>query len=163
MIISAFAGSGKTTAEKEIDNAIDLESSDFQWTYPKGTTTDVEERKGILERKKNPNFVKDYVDSIDAANESYDYIFISSQPSVLEELESRNIPYSVAYPSIESKNEYIERYKNRGNNAQFIKLMDKNFETFVNSMRNNEKAVHHIQIKEGQYLLDAIIEKKRSE
>ena len=154
MIISAFAGSGKSYATKQLENAIDLESSDYQWVYEDDVTDDVEARKGIDNRKKNPNFIKDYVDAIEKVKDAYDQVFIAAQPAVLEELVNRNIPFAVAYPTKDSKDIYIQRYIDRGNNEQFVNLMDTNFYNFVDDMMSNKVASKHIVIEQNKHLLD---------
>lgn len=158
MIISAFAGSGKSYATKQLENAIDLESSDYQWIYEDDVTDDVEARKGIENRKKNPNFIKDYVDAIEKVRDEYHQVFIAAQPAVLEELVNRNIPFAVAYPTKDSKDTYIQRYINRGNNEQFVNLMDTNFYNFVDDMMNNEMASKHIVIEQNKHLLDYLVD-----
>ena len=158
MIISAFAGSGKSYATKQLENAIDLESSDYQWIYEDDVTDDVEARKGIDNRKKNPNFIKDYVDAIEKAKDEYDQVFIAAQPAVLEELVNRNIPFAVAYPTKDSKDTYIQRYIDRGNNEQFVNLMDTNFYNFVDDMMNNKAASKHIVIEQNKHLLDYLVD-----
>jgi len=158
MIISAFAGSGKSYATKQLENAIDLESSDYQWIYEDDVTDDVEARKGIDNRKKNPNFIKDYVDAIERVKDEYDQVFIAAQPAVLEELVNRNIPFTVAYPTKDSKDTYIQRYIDRGNNEQFVNLMDTNFYNFVDDMMNNKAASKHIVIGQNKHLLDYLVD-----
>lgn len=158
MIISAFAGSGKSYATKQLENAIDLESSDFQWIYEDNVTDDVEARKGIDNRKKNPNFIKDYVDAIEKVKDEYYQVFIAAQPAVLEELANRNIPFAVAYPTKNSKDTYIQRYIDRGNNEQFVNLMDTNFYNFVDDMMNNKVASKHIVIEQNKHLLDYLVD-----
>ena len=158
MIISAFAGSGKSYATKQLENAIDLESSDYQWIYEDDVTDDVEARKGIDNRKKNPNFIKDYVDAIEKVKDEYDQVFIAAQPAVLEELVNRNIPFAVAYPTKDSKDTYIQRYIDRGNNEQFVNLMATNFYNFVDDMMNNKVASKHIVIEQNKHLLDYLVE-----
>lgn len=158
MIISAFAGSGKSYATKQLENAIDLESSDYQWIYEDDVTDDVEARKGIDNRKKNPDFIKDYVDAIEKAKDEYDQVFIAAQPAVLEELVNRNIPFAVAYPTKDSKDTYIQRYIDRGNNEQFVNLMDTNFYNFVDDMMTNKAASKHIVIEQNKHLLDYLVD-----
>lgn len=158
MIISAFAGSGKSYATKQLENAIDLESSDYQWIYEDDVIDDVEARKGIDNRKKNPNFIKDYVDAIERVKDEYDQVFIAAQPAVLEELVNRNIPFAVAYPTKDSKDTYIQRYIDRGNNEQFVNLMDTNFYNFVDDMMNNKAASKHIVIGQNKHLLDYLVD-----
>lgn len=134
MIISAFAASGKTKlAEVSALKVIDLESSDFQWTFlDEGLS--VEERKGVNEKIKNPNFIDHYVSAILKADKENDLVLIAAQPEVLDELTKRGAFYKLVTPTIDMKPMFMKRYTNRGNNEGFIKLMDNNFENFINSM-----------------------------
>ena len=54
IIISGFAGIGKTTiAEKYQNRIIDLESSDFKWVYEDDTTANMSKELYFQENKGN--------------------------------------------------------------------------------------------------------------
>ena len=42
--------------------------------------------------------------------------------------------YIISYPSKECKEEYIERYKKRGNTAEFIKRVNETFEDLIDDL-----------------------------
>lgn len=136
MIISAFAGSGKTVlAESVPKEVIDLESSDYRWNYTEEATTDREGRKGdTTGRTENPNFVKDYVDAILEADKEYTIVLISCHENILDELLSRGASYTMAIPGRGMKQTFMKRYEDRGNSTGFIESMNEGYDKFVTSM-----------------------------
>ena len=84
-------------------------------------------------------------------------VLISSQPEVLKEVSHRELAFITVTPSNNLKDEYIERYKRRGNNQNFIELMSKNFDTFSGDLAKNSKATANIIVrKENTYLSDIL-------
>lgn len=154
MILSCFAGSGKTFVANELENFVDLESSDFQWIFPKDLKLGVEERKGTVDKLPNEHFVTDYVNAIEKEHLLEKIVLIACQPQVLEELEKRKLPYSMVTPTLENKDIFIDRYKQRGNNDSFVELMDSRFELFVNSILNNKYADNIFILEGNQFLYD---------
>ena len=72
IIISGFAGIGKTTISKKYKNRIiDLESSDFKWVYGDETTANMskESRKGVQNRVLIPEWPRNYMEAIIKATE----------------------------------------------------------------------------------------------
>lgn len=159
MIYSCFAGIGKTTLEQSPKGGLfkDLESSDYQWIYDADAPTDAEGRKGNIERTKNPDFPQNYVDAIEHEHKYGYHVLISSQPEVLEEIKKRNLPLTTVLPQPSLKDEYIERYKERGNPEGFIELMDKMFEQFTNDLLNNDHAICSIVINQPNTFLSDVI------
>ena len=131
-IISGFAGIGKTTASLKYDNVIDLESSQFFFELPNNLTKkDYEKLKGDSLRPINPNGLSDYIDTIIQAKDKYDYILIAMFPALIQELNNRNIDVQTVLPNVEDIVEYKSRYKNRGNNKNWINNMIENWETYL--------------------------------
>lgn len=119
LIISAFPGTGKsylynTNPEKYGDS----DSSQFSWTSP-----------GV----RNPNFVKDYVDHIEEASKTKRVLFVSSHEEVREEMRKRGIPYFLVRPDRSLKEEYIERFKQRGSPEAFVTLMENKWDEMIDS------------------------------
>ncbi len=66
LIISGFAGIGKTTLQQNYANVIDLESSDFKWIYSNQNiqNMDKEQRKAVSNRVQIPSWPLNYVKEI---------------------------------------------------------------------------------------------------
>ena len=131
-IISGFAGIGKTTAALKYDNVIDLESSQFFFELPENLTNkDYEKLKGDSSRPINPNGLSDYIDAIIEAKDKYDYVLIAMFPALIQELNNRNIDVQIVLPHIDDIVTYKRRYKDRGNNKNWIDNMIENWNAFL--------------------------------
>lgn len=124
-IILAFPCMGKTYyAKQNPDKAIDLESSNYFFDKTGFEHLDPEEFKGLPNRKVNPNGLDEYLQEIDNVVKSgkYEYVFTSQSPEVVKGILS--LGYQVHYvkpvPTDASKQEFIRRAKDRGNNAEWI-------------------------------------------
>jgi len=156
IIISGFAGIGKTTLQKKYQSVIDLESSDFKWIYQDETieSLDKEKRKGISNRIQNPLWPLNYVKEIIQKSKEYQIVLISQDLDLRNCLRENGCKYYVCFPKKECKQEYIERYKNRGNNEKFISLVSDNFENWVDALMNEE---NKLIMEPGEYLEETLI------
>lgn len=131
-IVSGFAGIGKTTAALKYDNVIDLESSQFFFQLPENLTNeDYEKLKGDTSRQANPNGLSDYIEAIIDAQKHYDYVLIAMFPQLIQELNNRNIDVQIVVPDLNDKHHYEKRYKDRGNQSNWINNMVTNWEKYV--------------------------------
>ena len=140
-VYSAFPGCGKTTYFENTDkNVLDSDSSKFDKKHFPGTYLDHIERS--LE---DPNV---------------DKILVSSHKDVRDGLVRRGIPFVLVYPERTIKDEYIQRYKDRGNNDLFIDLLEKNWDNWMDEMDEMSvpmgQILHKVRLKSGQYLTDII-------
>lgn len=135
-IVSAFPGCGKTECWKKYKDpkynfkVLDSDSSTFN----------------------KEHFPENYIKHIRENLGKVDVIFISSHKTVRDALKkdkkinelinSKKVKFIVAYPDINDKDEYIERYKMRGSTDSFIKLISDNWESWITDMEN-EKATHY--------------------
>ena len=136
---SAFPGTGKTfyfqrtifTGEKVLDS----DSSKFDKQY----------------------FPENYIEHIKASlnDRSISKIFVSSHKTVREALVKHNIAFTLIYPRRELKEEYIERYKQRGNTPEFIALVDKNWDSWIDELDNQEEC-DKITLKAGEFIGDVL-------
>lgn len=115
LVISAFPGCGKTTAYNHYKDNGDLKVWDSDSSeFPK------------------EDFPNNYIEHIKKGiKEGVDIIFVSSHREVREALWRAGIKYALIYPNIELKNEYLKRYKERGNTPEFISLLDKNWHNWI--------------------------------
>ncbi|WP_304393266.1 hypothetical protein [uncultured Clostridium sp.] len=152
MIVSAFAGVGKTTLAKKYNkDVIDLESGNFKW-LENGNT---EATKGDNKRTQNPRYPINYLEAIKKANSEYKVVLISQHEVIRKCLDAVKLDYTVVYPDISMKQEFIERYQKRGNNEKFINLIISNWEKWISDL---DKINNHnkIILQKGQYLEDYI-------
>lgn len=131
VLVAAFPGCGKTYCVNNEEfkskyKMLDSDSSKF---------SNVFFSDGHTER--NPSFPQNYIDHINAKMGGYDIIFISTHEIVRKELEKNNIPYVLVFPddTVENKNEFIRRYKERGNEENFIKLLENNWSDWIDYMK----------------------------
>lgn len=151
-IISAFPGIGKTTLVQTNKNYIDLESSDYKW-IDIDKNLSIEERKGTA-KTINTDFPSNYIKKINELTDMGFNVLISSHKEVRDALQAQGIEYTIVLPSLDMKEEMINRYINRGNRENFVNLLKTNYEKFVEdlSVDPNEKIV----LKRGQYLSDVV-------
>ena len=129
MIISAFCGTGKTyLCKKSGGRLIEFEC----WRY-----------------SNKPGFPHNIVRNIVSMCEKIDGIFISTNPMVLDALKKMNVV--LIYPKLSLKDEYIERFVNRGSSDDFISILSQYWEPWIiEAMAQNQ--LRHIVLESGQYI-----------
>jgi hypothetical protein len=79
---------------------------------------------------------------------------------VRDALLKKGIPFVLVYPNREIKDEYIQRYKDRGNNDAFVDLLEKNWDNWMDEMDQMEapqgQTLYKVKLGSGQYLADVI-------
>lgn len=146
-ILCGFPGIGKSYLLKCGFSCSDSDSSVFSW---------IETRKG---RKRNPSFPKNYINHIKDMRLMYDFVFTSTHKEVRGLLKDAGIMYTMVYPSRELKEDYITRYKNRGSSDDFIKLLNKKWDIFIDDCENDNYG-NHIILGKNVYLSDILIDKE---
>jgi len=138
-VICGFPGVGKTHF---VDNnmgsykAIDSDSSSYSW---------------LSEGVRNPAFPENYIEHIKSNVGKVGFIFVSTHKEVIDALDETGIKFELVYPDIELKDEYLKRFKDRGDDDSFIELMDKNWESFIGSLRERE-GVDKTVLRSSEYL-----------
>lgn len=144
IIISGFPGVGKSHFYKECTNShlvvYDSDSSNFSWLEP-----------GV----RNPDFPNNYIEHIKSLIGEADYILISSHEAVRCKMAEEGIHYMLVYPDHYAYADYMNRYRERQSSEEFIKLMSKNFHSFVEQCENDHFAGRCL-LCEGVYLSDII-------
>ena len=135
-VYSAFPGVGKTTYFNTTDkNVLDSDSSKFDKKY----------------------FPTNYIEHIERniQDPKVDMLLVSSHKDVRDALLNKGIPYVLVYPDRNIKDEYIQRYKDRGNNDAFVDLLNKNWDNWMDEM-DNQEGCEKITLGPGQYLTDVL-------
>ena len=139
IIICGFAGIGKTSIRTAVPSYQKIELYDLQ--------------SHVF--KKELDWQKTYVDCAIALRKTHDYVFLSTHDVVIDELIRRKEKFYVVYPYRHCKDEYIERFKKRGNTNDYIKRFMDRWDIFINKI---EKLMHvnRIALRRGQYLSDIL-------
>ena len=146
-IISGFPAIGKSFIFKNSDKSvIDSDSSEFSWA---------QDLDGNNTKVRNPRFPKNYINYIQDNIGRVDFIMVSSHDVVREALCDNEISYTIVYPDISLKDEFLERFINRGNYKNFIDFLSINWDKFINEI-SNETYPTKIILEKGQYLSDVL-------
>lgn len=108
---------------------LDSDSSNFSW---------VKDKDGNNTTTRNPNFPQNYIEHIKSNIGKVDIIFVSSHEIVRQALYENDIKTVIVYPSKDMKEDFIKRYKDRGNNESFIKFISTNWDRFINEIENED-------------------------
>ena len=135
-LVLGFPGVGKTIYYTQNKNRIKVLDSDSS-TFPK------------------EGFPSNYMDHILSNIGKYDIIFISTHEVVRRALKKLNIFSNdkvggvyLVYPDVHLKDVYLERYKERGNDAKFIKILDTMFENWIDELENESPKFTKIKIND---------------
>jgi hypothetical protein len=135
LVVSAFPGCGKShlfrnKGEKKI---LDSDSSTFD----------------------KSQFPDNYITHIKSNLGNVDIILVSSHKVVRDALEKEGIDFTLVYPNREIKDEYIQRYVDRGNDDKFVELLKSNWNNWMDELEN-QTGCNKVELKEGEYLSDII-------
>jgi hypothetical protein len=122
-IISAFPGTGKSYYHIKYPSiTLDSDSSNFSW---------FKDENGNNTKERNPEFPQNYINHIKENIGKYKYIFVSSHKEVRDALLDNCLFFYVVYPNERRKDEFLERYRSRGNDEKFIQLISDNWEKWI--------------------------------
>lgn len=146
-IISAFPGTGKSHYHIENkDTTLDSDSSEFSWIIKDG------------EKIRNHNFPDNYINHIKENIGKYEFIFVSSHKEVRDALINNKLYFYLVYPSLNDKDIYITRYKNRGSSESFINLISDKWNEWLYELSTEIDNVYRIQLTTNEYISDKIDE-----
>lgn len=148
IIICGFPGVGKSCVANNRTNILDAESSAFSWK--------VDPEHPEKDMVRNPDFPDNYIRYVEKNMAIYacDVVLASSHGEVRNELKMRGIPYIIVAPRRELKNEYLIRYLQRGNNIEFIELLNDKWDAFLDEIERDGAPV--IWLGSGEYMSDVL-------
>ncbi len=159
IVISVFAGLGKTTVGNKYPNVCDLQSSPYRCDYSSIDKNDYEKKKYDPTRIPNPEWPNNYLNAILEAIKKYNIVLVPSSLDVRELLINNNIDFIFVLPSDDNytRDKLLERYKQRGNSNELIKDV---MYYFDNWSRNQDEYEYPIIILEkDKYLEDLLLDK----
>lgn len=138
-IISAFPCTGKSYLFQNTNFKVtDSDSSLFSW-----------ESVGV----RHKDFPNNYITHIKESIPEFDIILVSSHKIVRDALVDNGIDFTLVYPSIELKDEYLTRCANRGSPEGFVKMLDANWNNFILEIES-EGGYPKVKLTANQYLSD---------
>jgi len=160
MIIAAYAGVGKTTfCTNNQGNAIDVICMPFKYSNFYEVSSQLGESEDIkanekLELRDNWELYYYWAIKYLVYYCPEKYIVIPTINSIMDFLEADGIPYTIVYPNTELKDEYEQRYLERGNSQSFMDVFIGQWEYRLESLV--ERKCKKIVLESHQYLSDVI-------
>jgi len=141
LVVSGFPATGKSYYVNY------RESNDYM---PQGFAIDSD--SSTFDKKDFPN---NYIEHIKNGIGKHKIIFVSSHKEVREALVKNGIDFTLVYPELKLKKEYIERYKTRGSDDGFINFISDNWSDFIMDLRY-QKGCKHLVLKENEFMYNAL-------
>lgn len=157
MIITSYAGAGKTFFANHAENAVDLVTMPHSWILPPPGKNpgEHESEKGARYLLRDPRYPDNYILEILKAEREYRYVLIPTNAGILRQLrETYGRNAILCYPTPEQKSDYRERFLARGNSSDFLDIFIDNFEEFLSPFWNREVPGYHLPLLPGEFLLD---------
>ena len=155
-VVVAGPGVGKTYLSKNDSRFIDLDEMKAKYKY--NITNDEDFEKNKLNRGKiiHEDSLEYSLDILKKEIIKEKIVLLSYNKQILEFVIKNNIKYCLVYPSLNSREEYANRMRLRGNNEKFVEAMtnEKNWKKFYMENSNDIKPAFKIELKKGQYLSD---------
>ncbi len=135
MVVSAFPGCGKSHLfrNKGDKKILDSDSSTFD----------------------KSQFPQNYIEHIKSNIGLVDVILVSSHKEVRDALVEEGIEFTLVYPGRDIKDEYIQRYIDRGNDDNFVKLLKSNWDIWLSELED-QTGCSKMELNSGQYLSDVL-------
>ncbi len=166
LLIMAYMGTGKTELENRYDNVVDFDFQDYKYIYDESIRhLPLEQRKGSTNlRVENPNYPENFLtDAVKLLNEGKIVVspFINHVFKAFDHFDIRsrvdNLRIILVCPTRDNFQEYVERFKQRGNSDSFIARREKEFPNLVDLFQEAND-YERIIMEPGQYLSEALIE-----
>lgn len=154
-IICAFAGLGKTYLSQKYSNVIDFYLQKFKYIYNENITN-FEEYKGLSNKIINKEWPQNYVKKLKEIMNKDKIILVPADEEVRQLLLLENISFVFVLPSFDSKDNLVERYKERGNSEKFIQRAIQNLIDWHHLHYKYETII----LKKNEYLEDYLLREK---
>lgn len=155
-VICAFAGLGKSYLGKKYSYVEDCDIGPFKYKYD-DSIKNYECLKATQGRIKNEEYPFNYLEKLKQLINQNKIILVPADLQIRQLLTKQGIDFIFVIPSLDSKEELIARFKNRGNNDTFIKRAIKDLDDWYKeiSTYNYETIV----LPKKYYLEDLLLSK----
>lgn len=160
--IWCFPGTGKSTVPQSVPDVLDADSRLYQFI---GATPQMLHDAAVQARTvPNPEYPDNYFNYIESAGSTY--VLLNCHVSLLPRIPSENL--LLVYPDISLKDEYLRRYRTRGDNGSFLSYMDENFDAMIHAveaypcrkLRITDEHTHLTDILKGDFLMNEFMTKQ---
>jgi len=144
-IIAGYPGVGKSHYSRNHpdETVLDSDSSSFSWTTsPDGS------------RSRNHEFPQNYIEHIKQNVGTAAIIFVSTHAEVRDALAKNGIDFVIVYPDSSLKEEYLQRFRERGDSQTFIDLMVAKWDEWHKELE--ELNAKRVVLQSGEHMDDAI-------
>lgn len=156
MVIAAFAGTGKSYFAENVAEAKDFPVMPYKYINLEKddpSKEEAEKSKADPSYDLNPEWPDNYIRAVSNQCHDYRYFIIPSDKSVLRGLQLLQIPYVLVYPGQEAKEEYRNRFVNRGNSEDFLNIFIDGWDRWMQILRYDSYG-WCMELSSGKYLTD---------
>lgn len=144
IVICGFPGVGKSfLAKQHPEHVIDLDSSSFS----KLSTGEV-----------NPLWPQNYVVAIREHLRNFSMVLVSTHREIRSILAQNKINFVIVMPSMDQKEEYMSRYRQRVGHPLSLDVIDKNWKLFIGDCLSDRNTMQIAILSPGQTLVDFLEE-----
>jgi len=140
-VLAGFPGVGKSFLKiyfekNDLGEVSDSDSSFFSWLKP-----------GV----RNPDFPENYITHIKERTLDSAFVLVSTHEIIRKALIAHGIEFALIYPERKLKKEYLLRYVTRNSPFEFVSLMNRKWDDFIDEMEAQEGCVK-IVLEKGETL-----------
>lgn len=132
MIYVGYQGIGKSTLANKIPNAIDLESGNF-----------------FVQGFRHDDWFMVYANIAHHLSNQGKTVFTSSHKQLREYMKKMNIPFTVVFPALELKKQWIAKLKSRWEETK----RDKDFRAWVNAKEKYNENIRDLSREERKVII----------
>ena len=160
--IWSFPGTGKSTVPQSVPDVLDADSRLYQFIG--ATPRMLHDVAGQARTVPNPEYPDNYFNYIENAGSTY--VLLNCHVSLLPRIPNENL--LLVYPDISLKDEYLRRYRDRGDNDSFISYMDESFADMIHAiesypcrkLRITDEHTYLTDILKGDFLMNEFMTKR---
>lgn len=167
LLILAYMGTGKTELEYRYNNVIDLDFQDYKYIYDETIRyLPLEQRKGRTSlRIENPEYPNNFINAVLGELELgrivvspfIEHVFKAIDSDIFKK-EAQDIKVLLVFPQSDNFEEYVNRFRARGNGEEFILRRRNEFDSLVELFNDaSDEQYEKIIVKPNQYLSEALI------